>query len=241
MVKEKLSDAEEQKIAEQLKLFLHPKTLPDIIRKAMLQLKWNPDNYQVYIPKGDIDDEEHFVNAGEVLSKMDKDLLSLNETEKYVVEKILSVPHIVDKIDRSYRGLITRVKNKMVLGEDFEVPKEKKKPKNINFLTGKPIPAPPKKEKRTLEQMVEEDKKLLKEALKAESILSNKAPETEPASLEEIEKNNKKPETTGSPEEFKFKIVLPKDEPKDEPKAEPKAEPVLPNKKFHIDDEENEI
>ena len=74
MVKQKLSNKEEAYIAEQLKQFIKPKTLPDIIRKAILNNKWIPDKYQIYIPKGDIDDRKSEGNTGDTTEQRQSEI-----------------------------------------------------------------------------------------------------------------------------------------------------------------------
>lgn len=121
MVKEKLSKKEEELISEQLKQFIRPKSLPDIIRKAILNNKWIPKKYQIYIPKGDIDDKEHFIIAENAIKAFENN--DMTDLDKLALERILSVPKIVNRIDYEFRGLVTRVKNSMIDGID-KLPEE---------------------------------------------------------------------------------------------------------------------
>jgi hypothetical protein len=121
MVKQKLSNKEEAYIAEQLKQFIKPKTLPDIIRKAILNNKWIPDKYQIYIPKGDIDDKDHFIVAEDAIKAFE--LGDMSELDKIAMERILDVPKIANRINYEYRGLVTKVKNSMIEGME-NLPKD---------------------------------------------------------------------------------------------------------------------
>lgn len=124
MVKQKLTAKEEELIESQLKQFVKPKSLPDILRKAILSNKWVPEKYQIYVPKGDIDEKEHFIVAEDAIQAFENN--SMSELDKLAITRILNVPKIERRIDYEFRGLVTRVKNAMIEGADA-LPQEDEK------------------------------------------------------------------------------------------------------------------
>lgn len=175
MVKQKLTQKEEEKIAEQLKLFIKPKSLPDILRKAILSNKGIPDQYDIYIPTGDYDDKEHFVNAEQALQAFENN--ELTDLDKLTIQRLLSIPKIVDRIDYEFKGLVTKVKNSLVegagdLSEDVEKPRLHKKPKSMDLLTGEAIKKPEKKDKEKVEEIKEIKEK------REENVNANEQPHT---------------------------------------------------------------
>lgn len=124
MVKQKLTSKEEERIKEQLKQFIKSRTLPDILRRAILMNHWLPDKYKIYISKGDVDDQEHFILAEDAIKNLEDN--NMTDIDKLAIERLLTVPKIVQRIDYDYRGLVTKVKNSMVEGTE-DLPDEKER------------------------------------------------------------------------------------------------------------------
>jgi hypothetical protein len=138
MVKQKLTDAEAKLIEEQLKQYVKPKTLPDVIRRAILMSRWLPDKYEIYIPKDTSPDgKEHFISAETALKHLEDN--STDDLDKIAIKNLLSVPKIASRIDYDFRGLLTRVKNSQIIGlpeEKAEDIKDKRKKHEVLDLVG---------------------------------------------------------------------------------------------------------
>ncbi len=148
MVKQKLTPEEEKKIEDQLKLFVKPRTLPDIIRKALLSSKWFPESFEIFFDKGEIDDEQHYIPIETALKHFEEG--NMSEIDKKMIARILSTPKIQDRIDYEFHGLITKVKNQMLGIKDEEpVKKGRKKSETVDLFgtpEKKPISTPEEKE-----------------------------------------------------------------------------------------------
>lgn len=130
MVKQKLTNEEEKVIKNQLQQFIEPRTLPDVIRRALLMNKYQPAKYQIYIPKGDYDDEMHFIVADDALKALENN--DTTDLDIFAIKQLLQVPKIKNRIDYEFHGLLTdvtneKVKQKNIFGEDVQMPSKKPK------------------------------------------------------------------------------------------------------------------
>jgi len=108
MVK-KLTNEEEEYIKNELKKFLKPKTLPDVIRLAVLRNKWRPDAYNILVKNNG---EDKLLPLEDVLARYENN--NMSELDKIALAQVLNVPKIKHAINREFGGVVTKVLNEQV-------------------------------------------------------------------------------------------------------------------------------